>query len=247
MMTTTPAFVEEAVRIICENGKEIAWADVMAFTKFKTLPEALAYVTKKHLDVFSYYKNDLQCVTLLTKLIDFNYLQPDVTLSIIQHLLDNAKEKGLIENCARSPCWVSMEHCDVFKPIAVLIRHSRRLPSIVPYLVVLHEHDWWCSRNTVVVHTVFQDCVFFGNHQYMTVLLDCIRPPIHALSKAVSSREFQRIMHQYTAAGDACRAMAWCCRKENAGGVWYDLWVSVAERWDYRAESWECRQKRLKI
>ncbi len=48
-------------------------------------------------------------------------------------------------------------------------------------------------------------------------------------------------------AGDACRAMAWCCGKENAGGVWYDLWVCVAERWDYRADEWESREKRIKL
>lgn len=243
------SFVEESVRAICENGKQITWDVILAFRTFKTPFEARTYVDKWSLDVFSYYKNELQCVTLLSKLIDFNPQRPDVFLPIIQHLLDDAKEKGVLAKCAQSPCLVSMEHSVVYKPFSVLIRAPNRR-QFIPYLVVTHEFDWWCVRNRVVARTAIQDCAFcFNPDGDMAVLLDCIRPPALSLSGVKAySMDVPLTIDRYTLAGDACRAMAWCCRKENAGGVWYDLWVCVAERWDYRVDSHEVVRtaKRLK-
>jgi hypothetical protein len=246
-----PAFVEDAVRVICENGKEISWDDIMAFTKFKTVPDALARVKECSLDVFSYYKNELLCVTLLAKLIDFTALNEDIITRIIQHLIDDAKQKGILEKCAGSPCWVSMEHSVVSTPVVALIRRARNVGQYIPNLVVMYAYDWWCIQTKFFKRTAIQDCLFCHNYYCLAHLLNCIRPPSSILPRIGRySLPFWKVIDQYGAAGDACRAMAWACSKENTGGVWYDLWVCVAERWDYRAESWEERgvsEKRLKL
>jgi hypothetical protein len=241
--------VAEAVRVICENGKEITWDDILAFRRFRTATEAREHVKRRSLDVFSYYKNDLLCVTLLSKLMDFCHLQRSVILPMIKQLLDDAKEKGVLEKCAKSPSWVSIESSVVYKPIAVLMS-AGELAQFIPYLVLLHAFDDWCAYIRDTQRTVFQwDRVAFL-YEYVTVLLDCIRPPMFALNaNKHKTIVFRKATNQYAAAGDACRSMAWCCGKENAGGVWYDLWVCVAERWDYRTDSWvdaEVSEKRLK-
>lgn len=248
-----PAFVEEAVRVICENGKEISWDDIMAFLKFDTVPDALSFVKEKRLDVFSYYKNELQCVTLLSKLLDFFHLRPCITVPVLEHLVEVAKHAGVLENCAQSPCWVSMQHPMVCKPIAVLVQ-SGALVHFVPYLTTLYDYDGWYQRYEHTQYSVFDLMRYVGiSTAYFPVLLDSFRPPASIFKSHRKEHQLApcwKVLDAYVAAGDACRAMAWCCGKENAGGVWYDLWVCVAERWDYRADSWEESgesEKRLKI
>lgn len=241
---------KDAMLALCERGNEITWDDIMAFTKFKTLSEALLFIKDRRMDVFSYYKNNVMCVTLLAKLFDFNRLRPNIITPTIQHLLDDAKQKGTLEQCARTPCWVSLDNRAVFMPIAVLIRtRARDVIQFVPYLVVQFDVSWWCTRNTIGTHNALADCTFFNNPQCLAAILDCVRPRLPFCKKGWHSDELQKIYELYADAGDACRAMAWCCGKKNAGGVWYDLWVCVAERWDYRADSWvdaEVSEKRLK-
>lgn len=243
-----PAFVEEAVGVICENGKEITWDDIMAFTKFRTVTEALARVKERSLDVFSYYKNERLCVTLLAKLIDFTFINPEILVPSVDHLFEVAKVNETLEKCTQSPCWVSSEHSSVFKLIEVLMRARGRV-ALIPYLIVPFEYDAWCSRNSFGVHYVISTCIFYNLPDHLACVLDITRPPVSSIKTVRAANRIEQICHLYGAAGDACRAMAWACGKENAGGVWYDLWVCVAERWDYRAESWESRvvsEKRLK-
>jgi hypothetical protein len=242
-------FVEEAVRVVCENGNEIMWDDILAFRTFKTLSDALAYVKEKRLDVFSYYKNELLCVTFLSKLIDFNHLRRDIMLPILQHLLDDAKQRGVLEKCAQSPCWVSVEHSVVYKPIAVLLS-ARDLVHFVPYLVVLYDFNAWCVRNKDVKRNTFEHCKSCNSYDYLPDLLDCIRPPMTVFNtdKKRYTFSFWQVIDGYESAGDVCRAMVWCCSRQNMGGVWDDLRHLVAERWDYRVDSAKTSSsKRIKL
>jgi hypothetical protein len=248
-----PAFVAEAVRVICENGKEITWDDVMAFGNFNTVPDALSFVKEKRMDVFSYYKTEQRCVTVLSRLLDFYHLRPCIMVPVLEHLVEDAKHAGVLEKCAQSPCWVSMQYpMMVSKPIAVLVQ-SGALVHFVPYLTILYDYDGWCQRSEHLRYSVFVLMRYVGiSTAYFPALLDSVRPPVSIFTSYRKEHQLapcRKVLDAYAAAGDACRAMAWACRSENAGGVWYDLWVCVAERWDYRADSWadaEVSEKRLK-
>lgn len=239
--------IEEAVRVLEGNGKGISYDCYHQFTVLSTTQSRLEYMKQNQLDVFSWVGTHRPYTTLLAELLlDAVFIHPERRAwCCIDLLLRDAKRKGTLERCMRSPCYVTTRGI-IAKPVALLMEVGDCVGRLEDF-VVKDDLAWCvfysCSGRQA---SVFEQCVEYERTTCLKYLLEYLRPPDFVPRVYCLSR-IDDIAKRYEAIQKGCAALAWCCSRQNMGGVWDDLRQTLIERWDYRVDEWESREKRIKL
>lgn len=231
--------IEEAICVMRENGKHFDIMDFDDILDAETLDVALEHVTRLGVDVFSYNETANIYRTFLGDAFSHRLIakSEEVLFGIIQFLLDDAKKRGVLEKCARSPAWITVNNELVIKPLSLMLQ-SDDLIQFAPSLLIC-EDGWWCKSVQDRLFGTFYECIQFGRERCYAFFLDTLRPRRVDLPQKVYATALECVLERYISCSEASLAVAWCFSRKNMGGVWEDLQLLVAERWDYRVDAWE--------
>jgi hypothetical protein len=235
--------IAEATRVLEGNGKGISYDCYHQLTALSTTQSRLEYMEQNQLDVFSYVGTHCPYTTLLAELLlDAVFVNPERReWCCIDLLLRDAKRKGTLERCMRSPCYVTTRGI-IAKPVALLMEVGDCVDRLEDF-VVKDDLDWCVSYSSSGTQTnVFEQCVEYERTNCLVFLLDYLRPRAFVPRDRCSPR-IHEIARRYDIVQKGCAALAWCCSRQNMGGVWDDLRQTLIERWDYRVDEWEDERK----